>query len=338
MTLATKPASAGSSSELAPPRVSFVVTCYNYARFVCQAIDSLLGQTFQSLEVIVVDDASKDSSWEVLQKYSTNPRVRLFHHETNRGHMRSREEGFDAARGEFVATFDADDFALRQDAVARQVAMLDADPEVGFVFSPQTTVNEAGVVINQEAREHDEIKLGFDVFRSLILDNYVPHSGTLVRRSCEQQIGGYDVELPHAADWDLWLRLAANFKVGVIAESLYAYRIHTTNMHHTSYSPRHANSETLRTLNKAFDALPDHAPSSLRAMRTRATQRVLLKQVWYERHYGRTRRSWIALLDCVRRAPAMLVGLRLYWSLVRNLLLTTLGFERYKTLASRGID
>jgi glycosyltransferase involved in cell wall biosynthesis len=336
---AIEPASVPHRSDLAPPRVSFIVTCYNYSRFVCQAIDSLLNQTFESIEVIVVDDASTDGSWEILQKYAADPRVTLIHHVTNRGHMRSRQEGFDAARGEFVAAFDADDFAVRPDAVARQIAVFDADSAVGFVFAPMTIVDENGVVISApEVKKQDYIRAGLDEFRGLILDNYVPHSGTLARRSCERQIGGYDPDLPHAADWDLWLRLSARFKVGFVGESLYAYRIHTTNMHHASYSPHHANSEALRTLEKAFDALPSGAPSSLRDMRQAAYRRVLLKQVWYERHYGRTRRSWIALLDGARRAPGLLMTPRFYWSLVRNLLLTTLGTKRYKALASRGVN
>ncbi|HEX9141705.1 MAG TPA: glycosyltransferase family 2 protein, partial [Gaiellaceae bacterium] len=92
------------------PRVSFVVASYNYARYLGQAVDSILAQTFADLEVIVIDDCSRDDSRAVLARYANEPRVRVVQHERNRGHLATYNEGIGLARGEFVGLFDADDF------------------------------------------------------------------------------------------------------------------------------------------------------------------------------------------------------------------------------------
>src|ERR1051326_2787378 len=103
------------------PRVTFIVPCYNYAHYVRQAVDSLLEQTFQELEVIVINDASPDNTREVLEHYANDPRVRVIHHQTNMRNIRSYNEGIALARGEFVGLLSADDYCMRADAVARQV-------------------------------------------------------------------------------------------------------------------------------------------------------------------------------------------------------------------------
>src|SRR5438876_12332186 len=116
-------------------RVSFVVTNYNYARFLPQAIDSLLGQSFTDLELIVVDDNSTDNSGEVLDRYAADPRIRIVRHTTNTGSIRAYNEGLQLATGEYIGVFDADDYVLDLDAVARQVATFDSDPSIGLVYT-----------------------------------------------------------------------------------------------------------------------------------------------------------------------------------------------------------
>ena len=93
------------------PRVSFVVTNYNYGRYLGHALDSLLTQNFHDLEIIVVDDRSTDNSAEVLATYAGDPRVRIVRHTENEGSIRSYNQGLGMARGEFVGVFDADDYA-----------------------------------------------------------------------------------------------------------------------------------------------------------------------------------------------------------------------------------
>jgi glycosyltransferase involved in cell wall biosynthesis len=320
-----------------PPRVSVIVTCYNYGRFVAEAVDSLLGQTFQDLEVIVVDDASPDNSRAVLlERYADHPRVRLVLHDQNQGHIRSYNEGLGLARGEFMGVLAADDFCLRSDAVARQVAVFDAHPRIGFVYSAYAMVDVSSKPFRSfQPFEHDYVRDGFDEFRSLMFANYVPHSGTLVRRACHEGIGWYDTALPHAGDWDLWLRVASRYDVGYIAEQLFAYRVHGTNMSIARYSPAHANGEVLLTIEKAFASLPSDTPPDIVAQRRNAIHHALLKTTWGDRSLGRIRRAWEGLLDAAKRDPSLLQTKLFYAALVRLTVLTVVGHQRYERLVNR---
>ncbi len=317
------------------PSVSFVIASYNYARYVGQTIKSLLAQNYDALEIIVIDDCSPDNSREVLQRFSDEPRVRLVFHDTNLGNIRTYNEGLRMARGDFIGIVGSDDYALRADAVARQVAIFEQHPTVGFVYSAHTYVDENSKPFRVfQPWSDDYVRDGLVEFRDLAFRNYVPHTGTLVRRRCHDELGLYDLNLPHAADWELWLRLAGRYDVGYVAEPLYAYRIHGGNMSVARHSPAHANREIKEAVEKGFDALPSTAPPALRALRPSAVQHVLMATTWGDRSLGRTRRAWLGLLDAARRAPRLLGTRMFYAAVARTSLLTLLGHERYQRLAA----
>jgi glycosyltransferase involved in cell wall biosynthesis len=310
----------------APPRVSFVVPTHNYSRFVGQAIDSLLSQTFGQLEVIVIDDASTDDTARVLERYRTDPRVRLIRHAKNHGHIRTYNEGLALARGEVVGLLSADDLCLHPEAVARQMALFDADADLGFVYTAMALIDESsGVLSVRMPWPEDRVRDGLDEFSDLIFHNYVPASGPLVRKSCHETLGYYDERLPHAGDWELWLRLSTRYRVGYVAEPLYGYRLHGVNMHHQDVGSSQACAENVLTINTAIAALPDRAPSELRR-RCRAAQRhVGIRAVDWERQRGRTTRSWSHAWHSVRHSPGIAVRPSFYVALSKLMLVTLLG-------------
>jgi glycosyltransferase involved in cell wall biosynthesis len=318
------------------PRVSFVVTNYNYGRFLGHAVDSLLEQSFEAVEVIIVDDFSTDDSPDAIAHYQQDNRVRVIQHTQNRGSIYSYNEGLAAARGEYVGVFDADDYAMEPDAVARQVALFDSDPRVGLVYSCFLLVDEHDEPFRElEPHRSEGVRDGLAEFAALIFMNTVPHSGTLVRRSCHDVVGFYNPDLPYAGDWDLWLRLSARFAVGYIAQPLYTYRVHRNNMTSRGKPPGEHTAERLAALRNGFAALPPDAPVELRRLEKRAERATLLCGTWNDRSFGRVRRSWDGLVDAVRRSPSLLATHEPYAAAAKLGLLALLGSPRYEQFAAR---
>src|SRR5207253_7596349 len=105
-----------------PPRVSVILNCYNQGEYVAEAVDSVLNQTFRDFELLIVDNGSKDSTPQLLQKYSSDPRVRLFLHKENIAISRRFNEAMDATRGEFISFLYSDDYYLPH-KLERQLAV-----------------------------------------------------------------------------------------------------------------------------------------------------------------------------------------------------------------------
>ena len=316
--------------------VTFVIANHNYGRYLGQAVDSLLQQSYAPLEVVVVDDASTDHETPlVLEHLSANPRVHIIRHTRGTGNRVADNEGIQIARGDLVGTLDADDFCLTPDAVARQVEVFQTDPSIAFVYTAYALCHADGKPLREyRPFPKDRVRDGLAEFAELALANHVSHSGTMVRRSYHQAVGGYDPRLRYAGDLDLWLRLAGRYRVGYIAEPLYAYRIHGGNMSVARHSPAHANREIKAAVEHGFDALPADAPADLRALRPKAVQHVLMATTWGDRSLGRTRRAWQGLLDAAQRAPSLLATRMFYTAVARTALLSLLGHTRYQRLAS----
>ncbi len=320
----------------ARPRVSFVMSCNSYGRFLGVALDSLLGQTLRDIEVIVIDDASTDETAAVLARYeAADDRVWSRRHDERRGHIRSNNEGVGLARGEFVGTFDSDDFLLRPDAVAREVAIFDREPRVGLVYTAYLLVDDDGKPFRTfRPWETDYVRSGREEFKHLVRALYVPHSGTLVRRSLHVSTDIYDPALPYSADWDIWLRLCKLGDVGYISDCLMAYRQHQWQMSQQRFSPRAATDNLVRTLEKAFDGYEPELGFDVIRLRKEATSRALLHQTRMDRSLGRIRRAWSGLGDAVRRSPHLLVAGAFYWDLARLAAVTVFGHTRYVRLVS----
>ena len=317
------------------PRVTFVVPCYNYGRFLAQAIDSLLGQTLTDLEIIAIDDASIDDTAVVLAAYATESRVRVVRHERNQGHIRSYNEGLELARGQYLGILSADDFCWRTDAVERQVALFEQHPAVAMVYSAHVMLAPDAPPALVLPFAYDAVRHGIEEFRSLMWGNYVLHSGTLLRREVQAALGPYDPTLPQSGDWDLWLRAAAAHDIGYVAEALYAYRQHPTNMQHKGLLPAAQADQNWRTLQKAFAALPAEAPRELWLARPAALNHALLQTAWFDLHNGRYGRAWQGAGYGLRRSRAVAASGELWRFLTRLCLLTLLGPGAHQAVLGR---
>lgn len=222
------------------PVVSVVIPCYNYARFLPDAVNSALGQEGVAVRVLIVDDASTDESPAVAKRFaSQDPRVSVLLHKQNMGHIATYNEGLAKADGDYVVLLSADDM-LAPGSLQRSTSLMEAHGDVGLVYGYAMDFSTAP----EQAANHSTPRVSWSVWSSRDWikrvcqrgRNIIVNPEAILRRSLMDELGGYRPDMPHAADMDLWLRAAARAKVGRINGPVQAYyRIHGSNMHITGY-------------------------------------------------------------------------------------------------------
>lgn len=207
-----------STDTVAEPLVSIVTPTYNRSRFLLEAIDSVLAQTYQNFELLIVDDGSVDDTRLVLEQYLQDPRIRYIYQE-NSGQATARNNGLRHATGEFVCFLDSDDY-WRADKLELSLAVFRELPEVSVVHADMIVVDENGVEISRaNAQRYSGRITGY-----LLRDNCVAMSTTMVRRSCFDKTGGFNRECRRADDYELWLRMSLHCEFHYIRDYLAYYR------------------------------------------------------------------------------------------------------------------
>jgi glycosyltransferase involved in cell wall biosynthesis len=211
--------------ESSSPMVSVVIAAYSAARWIAETLDSVLAQTFQDFEVIVVDDGSTDETPEVVAGYGS--RVRYLRQE-NGGQPSARNFGIRAVRGSYVAFLDADDLWLPE-KLQLQMDLLSRHPNLAWVYSDAIVFDEES---GQEVfRASDVTKLyAGDILRPLLLSNFIASPTPVIRRDVFDTVGYFDEspDLQFAEDWNMWLRIAAKYQVRFVERPLAKYRRHAT--------------------------------------------------------------------------------------------------------------
>jgi len=203
------------------PTVSVIIPTYNRAHLVGRAIRSVLNQTFQDFEIIVVDDGSTDNTEEVVKGFN-DPRIRYIRHEYNRGGSAARNTGIRAARGEYIAFLDSDDEWLPQKLERQVKAFKDLDETTALVYTGLRFVDRKGALIREQ-----QPRLKGYVFRELLRRNAIgTASSVLLRRESLLSVGLFNEALPSRQDLDLWVRIARRFKVFPIPEILTIHYVH----------------------------------------------------------------------------------------------------------------
>ncbi|MBZ9985018.1 MULTISPECIES: glycosyltransferase [unclassified Mesorhizobium] len=202
--------------------VSVVITTYNHARFLAEAIDSVRNQSVRPDEIIVVDDGSLDNPENVVRRYVDVHYIR----QGNQGLAAARNTGMKAARGEFIAFLDADD-RLRPTALATNLALFHDSPDCALVYGAYCYIDEAGAVRNSVPLR----PVGEDPYAGFLTGNLIGmHATVLYRRSTLEAAGGFDRSLRACEDYDVYLRLSRANKAACTPECLADYRRHATNM------------------------------------------------------------------------------------------------------------
>ena len=202
------------------PTLSVVMAAKNYARFIRQAVDSVLAQTFADWELIVVDDGSADDTEAVVRPYLIDHRIRYVRSDAL-GQSRAKNLGVGLTAGEFVAFLDADD-AWLPTKLERQLEVFRATPAVGVCFSARRIIDEAGNELPGNGGPTPDQR--GDVLRAVFRKNFVCFSSVVIRRAVFDHVGGFDPDLDLSIDYDLWLRVAAHHPFDFAPEPLVLYR------------------------------------------------------------------------------------------------------------------
>jgi len=235
-----------------PPRVSMVMPVHNGARWLAEAIRSVLDQDFADFELILVDDASRDASPQIMADAATrDPRIRLVTLRDNVGLPAALNHGFAAARGR-LHSWTSDDNLLRPAMLGRLVGALDAEPDAGVVHADFTLIDEEGTELGRS-------RVG--PIERLLHGNNVG-ACFLYRAQVTEALGGYDTGLFGVEDYDFWLRAAQRFRFVELHEDLYLYRKHGGSL--TSQRAERIQALTAQIVERAMpDTLPARSRSEI---------------------------------------------------------------------------
>lgn len=208
------------------PLVSVIVPAYNAEAYIAYTLDSVLSQTYKNIEVIVVDDGSRDGTAQIVKEIAQRDgRVTLLR-QSNSGVAAARNLAIEKSRGEFIAPIDADDIWYPRKIEKQVCCMLHEGQSTGLVYVWSVHIDGRGLL----AGGYSASDIEGDVFVALIMSNFVGNaSAPLISRVCFEQVGGYSTRLLEqnaqgCEDRDLYLRIAASYKFRVVKEFLVGYR------------------------------------------------------------------------------------------------------------------
>ena len=213
------------TEQYTPGLVSVIVPVYNRADLVGKTIESILAQTYRKIEIIAVNDGSTDGSLELLHAYSARyPGKMVVVDQQNTGQVRARNVGIQHAKGEFIAFLDSDD-TWEREKLALQIPLFKSG--VGLVYCAIKEVDQDNRVIRTVPCENG---LRGSIYHELLIRNRMTGGSVVVSRKALDRVGLFDEALRAAENWDLWIRIARDFKVDYVSSPLVQYLKHSNNI------------------------------------------------------------------------------------------------------------
>jgi CMP-N-acetylneuraminic acid synthetase len=209
-------------------KVSVIITAHNYGKYLRQCLDSVLAQTYEDYEMVIVDDGSTDNTAEILEEYQKKHKTQIkILRLPGLGLASACNRGVNLSEGEYLIRLDADDY-FDENILLVEAAYLDTHPNVDLVFPDYYRVTEDGKIIEHVRllRVEEEIRL---LHRSPLA------AGAMFRRKCFEELGGYNEKLRFQEDYDFWLRFISRYKVKNINLPLMYYRQHPFSMSRDFY-------------------------------------------------------------------------------------------------------
>lgn len=198
------------------PLITVIIPTYNRSQYIKQAIDSALNQTHKNIELIIIDDGSKDNTSEVLKKYDTYSNINNIALNHNAGVANARNLGLKEAKGDYIAFLDSDDF-WEKNKIELQLNEFDKDSNIGLVH---TGVIEFGKGWEREKIWEKENRLEGWCREEIFTKWYIFHSSIMIKKQHIEKIGNFDSTFPYSEDYEWWLRVAEYCKFKYIPTAL----------------------------------------------------------------------------------------------------------------------
>ncbi|ELR70381.1 glycosyl transferase [Fulvivirga imtechensis AK7] len=280
------------------PLVSVICLCYNHERFIEEAIQSVLQQTYHNIEIIVVDDASSDSSRKIIEQLVRQyPQIRFIPLERNVGNCKAFNIGLQASKGEYIIDLATDDVLLPERVEAGVKALEEAGDHFGVTIANCEIIDEEGnfvqyhYPIDGQGKSKMEVPEG-DVFLEVIRRYFICPPTVMFKRQVIEQLGGYDEQLTYE-DFDFWIRSSRHFKYNYVDQVLVKKRIVRNSLSRKQFSLGSGHTRSTYLVCKKASKL----------VRTKEEATALKKRLYYE-----------------VRVAIRLLNLREVWSYLRLIL------------------
>lgn len=244
-----------------PPLVSVIINFYNGAKYLREAVDSVLRQSYQNWELLLWDNRSTDDSAKIARSYS-DVRIRYQLAEKHTSLGLARNHAVAVAKGEWIAFLDCDDYFL-EEKLERQIRIIKNG--VGMVYSRVEMRVESSGASTQMGRGALDHKIypkipylpSGNIFNLLLFECFIPLPSVMIRRSLYNQVGGINSTLEVAEDYDIFLKIARISNVCAVNEVLGVYRVHDSNMSHVSVE---------KTFDESIEIVKEYFPSIASAL------------------------------------------------------------------------
>lgn len=210
------------------PTISVVIPSYNHEKYISEAIQSVLDQTYQDFEIVITDDGSSDNSVQIIKQFA-DPRIKLFVFSENKGACLAINNSIENSTGEFIAVLNSDDIFL-PNKLEIQLNFLNNHSEIGAVFSYAKIIDEDS---NNFQGDHFYKNIFIQPNRSrfewlnyfFYNGNCLCHPSILIRRECYRNVGLYDPRFAQLPDFEFWIRLCQKYEIYIIEEELICFRV-----------------------------------------------------------------------------------------------------------------
>ena len=247
------------------PKVSVIVPSYNHERYLTQAIESILRQTFSDFELIVIDDFSEDGSAKIISEYAKkDDRIRCLFHKSNQGIARTLNEGMPMSRGEYIAYTSSDDI-WEKERLEVGVEIMDRSPNVGLLHSESVVIDGDGRLTGQKFNSiypSPTGKYSGNLFGALLRRNFMCGSSILIRRESIEGLR-FNEELKYLNDWLFHLELSERNRFYYVSHPLVRYRVHERG---TKFDTLGYASDYVLMLKIIFDKYPEHIKKDREAL------------------------------------------------------------------------